>query len=101
MSTILLSLIVKFKGIIAGVASGFIAAVLLFLSIRKKTPDYSAANEINKQSNQVSKDAETKTEDAINENTIKTSASVTELHNADSLRKQREIAAKAVSDAND
>lgn len=100
MSTILLSLLVKFKGIIAGVASGFIAAVLLFLSVRKKTPDYSATNEINKQSNQVSKDAETKTEDAINENTIKTSASVAELHNADSLRRQREIAAKAVSDAN-
>lgn len=101
MSTILLTLLVKFKGIIAGVASGFIAAVLLFLSIRKKMLDYSATNEINKQSNQVSRETETKTEDAINENANKTSATVIELHNADSLRKQRKIAAKAVRDAND
>ena len=101
MSTFLLALLVKFKGIIAGVASGFIAAILLVLSLRSKKTDYTVANTINKEANDVSKTTQATTEVKQNENDAKTASNIVNLHNADSLRKQREIAAKAVSDAND
>lgn len=101
MSTILLAIFTKFKSYILSAAAG--AAILgsLLFATRRKTPDFSAQNEENKQANTVSQAAEVNTGEKINETTDKTAAAVNDVRNSDSLRDQREVVAKAVDDAND
>lgn len=100
MSAILTLLFAKVKGYLAAAVAGAVLVGSVLFATRKKTPDYSAQNAENKDANIISQTAQAETGERINAQSDKTDSAVSAVRGTDSLREQREVAAKAVDDAN-